>query len=77
VNTYASPITIVLEDDKIKARFLREGDIVIAQDGRQFTIGAARCDSDTHVVYSAYNSLGGIEAVRFERDEWAQLATEV
>lgn len=57
----------------VVARFLKEGDLVVATGGRYFEIGAARCDGDTNVVYSAINELGGIEAVEFGRDEFVTL----
>jgi hypothetical protein len=61
--------------DSVAARFLKEGDLVIATGGRYFEIGAARCDGDTNVVFSATNELGGIEAVEFERDTFVPLLT--
>ena len=61
--------------DSIVARFLKEGDLVIAKGGRYFEIGIARCDSDDNVVFSATNELGGFESLIFDRDEFVPLLT--
>jgi hypothetical protein len=63
--------------DSVQARFLKQGDLVIGEKGRYFEIGIARCDSDTNVLFSVYNELGGIETQTWARDEFVPLLTAI